>query len=119
LAKELRQHSTDAENILWRHLRNRHLLGWKFLRQRPIGPYVVDFYCAEAGLVIEADGGQHLDRAGSDRKRKASPESHGLKVLRFWNDEVLKQTDAVLERIVDALGAVPSPQPSPQRGEGE
>lgn len=118
-ARHLRQRSTDAENLLWRHLRNRRLRGVKFRRQRAVGPYIVDFYCPEAALVIEIDGGGHLEQVEADRKRTAYLESHGVKVLRFWNDEVLQQTETVLECIAGELGVSPSPRPSPLGGEGE
>ncbi len=118
-ARQLRQRATDAENVLWFHLRDRRLRGAKFRRQRAVGPYVVDFYCADAALVIEVDGGGHLERKEADRRRTAYLESYGLKVLRFWNDEVLKQTNAVLECIAGELGGSPSPRPSPLGGEGE
>lgn len=117
-ARCLRQRSTDAERVLWRHLRDRRLQGIKFRRQRAIGPYVADFYCAEAALVIEVDGGQHTVQKISDQERTAFLAGYGLKVLRFWNDEVLLHTEAVLERIAVELANRPSPHPSPLGGEG-
>jgi len=80
---------------------------------------VVDFYCPEAALVVEVDGGGHLEQMEADRKRTAYLESCGVKVLRFWNDEVLQQTEAVLECIASEIGGSPSPRPSPLGGEGE
>ncbi|TYT23032.1 endonuclease domain-containing protein [Luteimonas viscosa] len=97
-ARRLRQAMTDAELRLWFHLRNRACSGWKFRRQRPVGPFFVDFICVEAGLVVEADGSQHLASL-SDRRRTRFLESRGLEVLRFWNDDVLLRTDVVLEVI--------------------
>ena len=93
---------TDAERRLWFHLRRRASGGWKFRRQCPVGPYVVDFVCLEAGLVVEVDGSQHL-RSDADLWRTRFLSSRGLRVLRFWNDEVLLQTPQVLEAIHAAL----------------
>jgi very-short-patch-repair endonuclease len=94
---------TDAERILWRHLRNR-ALGVTFRRQHPIEPYVADFACLTAHLVIEVDGGQH---AGSERDlvRAAFLKGEGFRVLRFWNNEVLGNTASVLEVIREHLSA--------------
>lgn len=119
-AKALRRNQTDAERRLWGYLRDRRLDGWKFRRQHPIGPYVLDLYCADARLVIEIDGGQHDydEYREHDEKRTAYLNSQGLKVMRFWNSDVMENTIGVLEAIREALS--PSPQPSPrERGEGE
>ena len=99
LARKLRHQNTDAERLLWRHLRNRQLAGHKFRRQLVIDPYVVDFACIEAKLIVEADGGQHMERLNEDAERTAYLVSMGYKVLRFWNHEILTDTDAVLEAI--------------------
>lgn len=130
-ARDLRANMTDAERRLWQGLRGRQLAGYKFRRQVPIGPYIVDFACLEARLVIEVDGGQHLGSA-EDQARDAWLRSEGYRVLRFWNHEVLQQTTDVLEHIWNALNdpaSIPlgtktrrkgmkiSP-PSPLRGEG-
>lgn len=104
-AQTLRQRQTDAGNRLWFFLRAHRMMGFKFKRQVPVGPYVVDSLCAQPGLVIEADGGQHAD--GADTERDTWLTGRGLKILRFWNHEVLQQTAAVLERIhieMEALG---------------
>lgn len=114
-AKQLRRNMTDAELLLWRHLRGHRLLGAKFKRQQPLGNYIADFVCFEAKLVLEVDGGQHLE-CEQDRQRDAWLRERGYEVLRFWNNEVLEQTDAVLERIFQVLP--PLPNPSPARGEG-
>ncbi len=119
-AKSLRRNQTDAERKLWHHLRDRRLDGWKFRRQHPAGPYVLDLYCADANLMIEIDGGQHDDDEHRihDEKRTAYLVSQGLKLMRFWNNEVMENTMGVLEAIRETLG--PSPQPSPREGgEGE
>ncbi|WP_416236138.1 endonuclease domain-containing protein [Pseudomonas citronellolis] len=101
-ARELRRRQTDAERLLWSRLRDRRLLGWKFRRQVPLGPYVVDFYCHERQLVVELDGGQHLGNA-ADVDRDAWLRGQGLRVLRFWNHDVLVRTEGVLEAILLAL----------------
>jgi very-short-patch-repair endonuclease len=98
-ARPLRKASTDAENLLWFRLRNRQLLELKFRRQCPIGKYIADFACVEIGLVIELDGGQHLDQIAYDARRTAEMKQLGFETLRFWDHEVLKETDAVMERI--------------------
>jgi very-short-patch-repair endonuclease len=101
-AKRLRSEMTDAEQRLWYRLRAHRFRGYKFKRQVPIGPYVVDFACLNLGLVIEVDGGQHAESI-HDRRRTAWLRKRGLHVLRFWNHEVLRSTDAVLEGIMKAL----------------
>ncbi len=118
-AKALRQNMTDAEQLLWRHLRAHRLDGQKFRRQQPVGPYVVDFVHFGARVIVEADGGQHNDSA-DDQARDAWLAEQGFKVLRFWNDQILQGTDSVLEVIWAAVadGNPLSPGPSPARGEG-
>ena len=107
-ARQLRRDLTDAERVVWHHLRNRALAGAKFRRQHPIGPYVVDFACIEARLIVELDGGQHGVTA-PDRFRTAALEARGWQVLRFWNHEVFLQQHAVLSKIHDALHAARAP----------
>ena len=106
----LRTNSTDAEKRLWRALRNRQLAGSKFRRQHPIPPYIVDFVCLEARLIVELDGGQHAEALPYDAARTTYLERLGYKVLRSWNNEVLGNTEMVLEAILSEL---PSPRPSP------
>ena len=118
-ARGLRRRQTDAERRLWARLRDRRLLGAKFARQVPIGAYVVDFCCRELKVIVELDGGQHAVQTRSDAERTALLEALGYRVLRFWNNEALANTDAVLQRIAQVLAVRPSPRPSPQRGEGE
>ena len=118
-ARSLRETPTDAESLLWYHLRDRRLANFKFRRQRPIGPYFADFACLEAKLIVELDGGQHVEAAGYDEDRTRFIEAQGYRVLRFWNNEVMAQTDAVRERILQALQEDnPHPSPLPQAGEG-
>lgn len=119
-AKCLRRYQTDAEKKLWGHLRNRQIEGVKFRRQYVIGKYIVDFVCLERGLIVEIDGGQHGDQVGYDERRTAYLEQEGFRVMRFWNNEVLVEAEAVLEMIRSALiDNNPSPQPSPLGGERE
>ncbi|MGE5303194.1 MAG: endonuclease domain-containing protein [Alphaproteobacteria bacterium] len=98
-AREFRNHPTDAERVLWHHLRLRQIGGSKFRRQRPVGPYIVDFICLEKKIVVEVDGGQHNKRLGYDVKRDEYLRAQGLVVLRFWDHEVLGQIDDVKEAI--------------------
>jgi len=121
-ARGLRRRQTNAERRLWARLRDRRLRGVKFSRQVPIGPYIVDFCCCETKLIVELDGGQHSARADYDSARTALLQALGYRVLRFWDNEALANTEGALQRIAEALSptfASPSPRPSPQRGEGE
>jgi very-short-patch-repair endonuclease len=104
-AKLLRKNMTDAERLLWRHLRSRQLSGQKFRRQQPLGRFIVDFVCLEKRLVIELDGGQHAEpgQAAYDAERTAWLEENGFRVLRFWDHEVLKNINAVKEMIAQAV----------------
>jgi very-short-patch-repair endonuclease len=117
-AKDLRQLATDAEQRLWWRLRNRQVCNAKFRRQHPLPPYVVDFVCLEQRLIIGADGGQHLGRQAHDEKRTAFFEMRGFRVLRFWNHEILTQTEDVLEAIFRALNETPHPNPLPKGERG-
>ena len=107
-AQQLRNEATDAERRLWRHLSRRQLGGFKFSRQMPIGPFICDFLCRERGLVIELDGGQHAEQAVRDSRRTAFLEKRGLTVLRFWNNEILQNTDGVLQVILAQLQDTPA-----------
>lgn len=102
VARKLRRDMTDAERRLWSHLRASQLCGAKFTRQFPIGDHVVDFACRSLRLAIECDGGQH---AGSptDEARTRSIEAHGYRVVRFWNNDVLANTEGVLIRIAEEI----------------
>ena len=102
LARNMRKAQTDAERLLWSRLRNRGLAGYKFRRQYPVGGYIVDFLCMDRMLVVELDGGQHLDNP-EDEIRTRELERQGLRVIRFWNNQVLNETDSVLEAIHDEL----------------
>ena len=116
-AKSLRRTMTDAEQKLWYHLRAHRFMGLKFKRQKPIGHYVVDFACIEKKLVIELDGGQHAEAVEYDHERDAWLCSQGYTVLRFWNNDLLNETESVLEQIRLALTLSPSPSPVNVRGE--
>jgi very-short-patch-repair endonuclease len=104
-ARALRKHPTDAERKLWARLRHKQLNGIRFRRQQPVGPYVADFFCARAKLIIELDGGQHgtVDGSTRDESRTRWLESRGYRVLRFWNNDVLHNMAGVLEGIEIAL----------------
>jgi len=125
-AHRLRSNVTDAERMTWRLIRARRILGAKFRRQQAIGPYIVDFFCPEFGLVIEIDGSQHAeDRAAHDAARTQWLESKGYRVIRFWNVDVLQWPGSVAEAIYHALGDLgarepppsgPSAQPPPPQG---
>lgn len=111
-ARGLRRTMTDAEQALWRHLRDRQLLGWKFRRQHEINCYIVDFVCTEAMLIIELDGGQHVDQVVYDERRTQQLQAMSYRVLRFWNNDALLDIESVLTVILDAL-ASPAPHPNP------
>jgi very-short-patch-repair endonuclease len=119
-AQRLRADMTDAEQILWQELR-RWRLGWRFRRQFPVPPYVVDFACIEARLIVEADGGQHA-RPGDHDERDSRLSREGWRVLRFWNNDIVANRPGVLQTIAAALGPPharkPPPQPSPTCGGG-
>src|SRR5215470_7709249 len=102
-ARRLRRHQTDAERILWFRLRDRRLAGWKFKRQVPIDQFVADFLCADGKVIVEVDGGQHDKGRERDADRTAALEAMGYLVLRFWNNDVMRNTDGVLETILSTL----------------
>jgi very-short-patch-repair endonuclease len=100
-ARTLRENMTDSERALWSRLRGKQIMGVQFYRQKPIGNYIVDFYCPKARLIIEADGSQHLDQMNFelDKQRDMYMQENDLKVLRFDNLQVLKELDSVMEMI--------------------
>ena len=106
-AKQLRKSSTEVEKRLWRLLRAKQLAGFKFRRQEPVGPYIVDFVCFRPPLVIELDGGQHdaTKQRIHDKRRTAWLHSQGFTVIRFWNNQLLENEAGVLHDILRALGA--------------
>ena len=118
LARWLRKNATDTENLLWNSLRSKRLAGLKFRRQVPIGPYIPDFVCFEKRVIIECDGGQHLEQKEKDEKRDQWFSSQGYRVLRFWDNQILQSLKIVLEEIHKACMRPPHPNPLPQ-GERE
>ncbi len=102
-AREMRGRMTNAETLLWKLLRNRRVGDAKFRRQHPIGRYILDFYCDQKKLAIELDGSQHADAINYDKRREAWLNAQGIRVLRFWNNQVLTETETVAEIIYDAL----------------
>jgi len=118
--RELRQSSTNAEQRLWKFLRNKQLGGFKFRRQHPLGPFILDFYCMEAKLAIELDGSGHADKSKRcyDAERSDRIANKGIQVLRFWNQDVLQNTEEVLQLIWSHLQDFPHPNPLPE-GEGD
>jgi very-short-patch-repair endonuclease len=107
--RELRREATIAEKLLWWRLRARQLEGAKFRRQHPVGPYIVDFYCAERGLAVELDGGQHFTDEGKayDERRTEYLAAQGVRVIRFSNGEIFEELEGVVEAIRQTL--CPSP----------
>lgn len=118
-ARALRSDPTEAEKRLWHLLRREALAGYRFRRQHPVAPYIMDFACLSAQLVVEADGGQHCDSL-HDRERDAFLEQAGWRVLRFWNNEIFQNEEGVLGRILEVLRErSPHPNPPPAKlGEG-
>ncbi|MFZ4528880.1 MAG: endonuclease domain-containing protein [Undibacterium curvum] len=102
-ARAMRKNMPDAEALCWSLLRNRRMANAKFRRQHVIGSYIIDFYCAEYQLAIELDGGQHSEQQDYDRQRDAYLRSLKITTLRFWNHQMLNETEAVLEAIYHAL----------------
>mgnify|MGYP006359807025 CR=1 FL=1 len=122
IARMLRRGQTDAERKLWFRLRDRRLAGLKFRRQMPLGRYVVDFCCESAHLIVEVDGGYHAEAFERDQAGTRAIEAMGYLVLGFWNNDVLTNTDGVVESILDTLDKLnlspPHPNPLPN-GERE
>jgi 2-isopropylmalate synthase len=107
LARALRRNSTDAEQIMWRLLRDRRLSGMKFRRQVPIGPFIADFASVEHRIVVELDGGQHAEST-YDRRRDHFLRADGWRVVRFWNNDVMKNRDGVLQNLQQAIALTPT-----------
>jgi adenine-specific DNA-methyltransferase len=103
--RQLRQPGTDAERLLWQHLRSRQVAGGKFRRQHFIGPFILDFYCAEAGIAVEVDGDHHAqeEQRQYDERRAQYLAGRGVRLIRFSNRQVLTEKDSVLEAIEAAL----------------
>ncbi|MBI3541141.1 MAG: endonuclease domain-containing protein [Deltaproteobacteria bacterium] len=112
---ELRKESTDTEKVLWHCLRSKQLSGLKFRRQQPMGNFIVDFVCLEKRVIIECDGGQHAFQVEKDKERDQWFEKEGYRVLRFWDSDVLNNTEGVLEAISEACQGHPPLDPLPSR----
>ncbi len=121
LVRKLRKEQTNAEELLWLLLRNKQLCGLKFRRQYPMAPYVLDFYCDEERLGIELDGRQHNkpDKQRTDKERTAFLEGKDIKIIRFWNNEVLQETEAVLEQLYNSLNSLSPPSLTPTLSQRE
>ena len=102
----MRREPTDAEKRLWSALRDRRLSKYKFRRQHPVGRFIVDFVCLEKKLIVELDGGQHAVQARYDDKRTLGLEAAGYRVLRFWNNDVLANTEGILTMIIRRLEGI-------------
>jgi very-short-patch-repair endonuclease len=102
-ARRLRRDMTEAEKVVWRLLRARQLEGYKFRRQQPLGRYIIDFVCFSHRLIIEVDGGQHSDPTRYEEERTRFLEGEGFRVLRFWNNEVLENSEGVCAHILEVL----------------
>jgi len=104
-ARKLRHNQTEIEGHLWQYLRDRRLGGYKFRRQHPIKDFILDFYCPEKKLAVELDGGQHdtNQQIIYDQNRTAILEKENIKVLRFWDNEALQNTDGILDVILEEL----------------
>lgn len=103
LSKNLRRRQTDAERKLWSLLRSRRLIGYKFRRQEVIGSHIVDFVCFKERLIIELDGGRHVNRKGYDDERTADLNKRGFRIVRFWDNQVLQDRESVLNAILSEL----------------
>ncbi len=99
--RELRQNQTDAERVFWARVRNRQFFGLRFFRQYSIGPYILDFYCPASKLAVELDGSQHnrTEAREYDAARSEFLNAHGIEVIRFWNDEILREIEGALARL--------------------
>ncbi len=121
LQRKLRQAMTDAERLLWQALRGGQMNGYKFRRQHSFGDFILDFVCLDAKLVVEVDGGQHSDQIEADALRTNKLANAGFRILRFWNNEVLRELETVKERIWMELQKTGEPHPHPNpllEGEG-
>ena len=100
-ARKLRKEGTLAEVLLWQQIKGRKIKGYKFTRQKPIGNYIVDFYCSRLHLAIEIDGSSHVNKLSVDQKRQKDIEKQGVKFLRFWDHDVKNNMNGVITVIID------------------
>jgi len=119
IAKMLRGNMTDVEQKLWYQLRAKRFYGLKFKRQATVEGFIPDFVCMHPPVIIELDGGQHVDRKKQDEKRDEMLRTRGYTILRFWNNDVLDNMEGVLLAIKKVIESSPLPHPSPARGRGE
>lgn len=118
-ARRLRREQTDAEAKFWSEVRNRQFMRLKWRRQVPIDRYIADFVCEDEKLIVELDGSQHMDTAEYDEQRTQTLERYGYRVLRFWNEDVFKHMDYVLNEIEQSVGGANiSPHPAVPSGRG-
>ena len=120
-ARKMRKEPSGPEAKLWYFMKGKNLGGFRFRRQHPIDRFIVDFYCHETKLVVELDGNSHAEQREYDAIRTAWLESKGYTVIRFWNNQVVQDTESVLQLILakcEELSDEPRPSPSPSRGEG-
>ena len=117
----MRVNQTDAEAKLWRHLRRKSFCGLKFARQYGVGPYILDFFCCRKKVAVEVDGGQHNTEDGRDYDQIRSEylKCHDIRVIRFWNNEVLQNIEAVLETIEREMTTNTRPSPTLPYREGD
>ena len=108
LARRLRKNLTSQERILWQLFRNHNFYGYEIRRQSPIGKYIVDFVCREKKIIIKIDGGQHNtpDNILADEQRTKYLEAKGYKVIRFWNNEIIKNIDGVYQKLKNEFGII-------------
>ena len=120
-ARRLRRQLTDSEQVLWSALRDSRMQGIKFRRQHPFGPYVLDFFCVNAQLAVELDGGIHdqPEQKDYDNERTAFLEANGLRIMRFRNEEIADNLDGVMRAILEVASPTPQPPPSPDYSSGE
>lgn len=119
IARKLRRDATEAEQRLWRCLRGRQMLGLKFRRQSPVAGFIADFLCEELRIIVELDGGQHAD-SSADADRTARLETAGYQVIRYWNNDVMRNMEGVLEDLRGRLIAVAGAgHPHPTLSQGE
>lgn len=116
-ARELCKNQTDAEKKIWRYLRSKQMNSLKFRRQQPFGNYIVDFVCFDIRLIIELDGSQHIEEKEKDEERDQWLKTQGFTVLRFWNNDVMKNTAGVLNVVNDYCCNYPPLTPPVKGGE--
>ena len=111
--QELRRNQTEAEKVIWAHLRNKQFYGMKFFRQYSIGPYILDFYCPTVKLAVELDGGQHseCEHREYDYARSEYLKAQGIDVMRFWNHDVLLDMGSVLTKLTERVTPLCPPLP--------